>query len=275
MSLMDQTLDFATSLDESRKFIRKVTRDNKKLATEAIEELESIVSFLSPITANPHRLLKFMFACNAAIVGIQATSFFYPITTLHDAPWDIFCHTDKADKFVDDYTASSGAEVVELVTSENGNSVMHLRRPVNGSKETCKIRIFVSDAAPIQSALDMKASYEQSIITPTCALCFWPKLMERRAYRSFSGNKGISEYPKGKTFYEIKLEDLKATRPRKTVEEPSVYSGITSRVESVVFENVASLNTSSFARNMEEMRRIMFAVHNSSTRYLGSTGNMV
>ncbi len=274
MSQMDDTIGIDASLRESRDFIKKITKGNRALTTEATDELENIEAILAPITSNPRHLAQLMMKCNAIISGPQATSFFYPICEFNSCPWDIFCNTKHSQHFIDGYKSSSGSEVIEDIQTDEGIRVVHLRRSLNGMSDSCKIRIFVHNKHPFESVLEMRNSYEQSMITAVGAVCFWPRLQEYKLYRVFDSNPGIKDYPKGNSFYESSIKTGKKTSLRKPMDSPSIYSGIEKRIESVIFKNTCKLDRERYLQNVDVLKSIVYCISNQSTRYLGTTSGM-
>lgn len=101
--------------------------------------------------------------------------------------------------------------MIEDITNDNKNRVVHMRKNINGSDMPCSIRVFASTKSPMEAILALKYSYEHTAISHPCAIFFWPKLQQRRLYRVFENNPGLSQYPKGKTVYQMKLSPGKKT----------------------------------------------------------------
>lgn len=274
MSQMDQCIGINASLKESRDFIKSVTKGNRALASDAIDEIENVESILSPITSNPRRLVQLMMRHDAIIVGPQATSFFYPICDFDGCPWDMFCHVKESDRFVDGYKSSSGADAIEDVCTKDGIRVVHMRRSLSGSTNPCKIRIFISPKHPVESVLEMKNTYEQSFISCVGAVCLWPRLQSHRLYRTFCANPGIKDYPRGSTYYESSIRIGKKTSLKKPMETPSVYVGLDKRADSLIFKNTCGLDREQYYKKVGELQSIVYCAFNNSTRYLGTIGNM-
>lgn len=274
LSIMDSTLSRDASLSDSRKFIKNIARRDPHLMADSIDEIENIKSLLSPITQNPQVLVNVMAKTGAVVAGPQATSFFYPICDLTDAPWDIFCHSDSAEEFIRGYKQSSTAEVVEDVHADDGMRVVHMRKSIPAYPTPANIRIFVSNLRPFQSVLQLKNSYEQTVITAAGAVCFWPRLAARGMFRVFESNVGTSCYPRGKTFYRVELNPLKRTRLRKPMEKTEIYTGLESRVESVMFKNICDVDFEDYSLMADILENIVWAVSTSSTRYLGDIAYM-
>jgi hypothetical protein len=274
MSLMEEKLGDSASLSESRRFITNLGKRDSVLASSVLEEIESIRSVVSPITQNIDALTKLMVRTGAVLGGLQATSFFYPLCDLTGAPWDIFCHTDTADDFITNYIQSSGSEIVEDVSADNLKRVVHLRRSVPGCSSPVNVRVFVCNSHPISSVMDLRNTYEHTVISAAGAIHFWPRLTSKRIYRVFDSNLGTSAYPRGKTFYEITSDPLHRTRPRKQMEVPEIFSGLESRVESVIFKNVCNVPNTEYCALIDSLEGIVYSVFNSSTKYLGHTGDM-
>jgi len=249
--------------------------NNSALATETINEIENLHSLLTPITANTSALIKLMARYNVILGGPQATSFFYPVCEFTDCPWDLFCDTKYVDKFITSYKSSSGSDLIEDVDNgDMGCRVTHMRRSINGSKSSCSIRILSSSRDPMEMILGLKASYEQSAVTHSYAIFFWPKLQQRGLYRLFNDNDGLSIFPKGKTFYQTRVSPGRKTSLKNPTTQPSVYSGIEDRIETVVFQNTEGLDSEEYEKSVSNMKGIVYAVHNSSTRFLGYTRGM-
>lgn len=273
-SVMESQLPKDASLIESRKFARHVTKKDKHLMNAVIDEIENLSSLMSPIAQNPDVLVRIMARTGAVLGGAQATSFFYPICDWTDVPWDIFCHSSTADDFIQSYKQSSIPEVIEDVRSDDGMRVVHMRRSIPDCSTPVNIRIFVSNMRPLESILQLRNSYEQSVISAVDAICFWPKLVSQKMYRVFESNVGTSLYPRGKTFYEMKLDPIKKTRLRKPMQTTEIYTGLESRVENVVFRNRCDINPDHYSRLINVHKNIVWAVSNSSTKYLGNIADM-
>lgn len=276
MSQLDTNLSRNASLYESKKFIQHLAGRNTILTSESIDELESLESFLSPITANPQALISAMMRLGAVIGGPQATSFFYPICEITDCPWDIFCPQETAEEFLRIYQSSSLAESVEQVglNSKGRPYVVHFRKPINGMPKPCGIRVYVSNKHPMDSILSLKNSFEQTAVSASVAICFWPKLQSSGLYRTFESNSGLTQYPKGKTFYQLTVSPGKKTSLKQSMNIPSIYNGTNTRVETVVFKNTCSINNEIYSSSIKDIQNIVYCVFNSSSRYLGTTAGM-
>ena len=274
LSAVETTLSIDASLKDSRKFIQNIAKRDPGLMIDAIDEIESIKSILYPIAQNPEVLVDIMSRTGAVLAGPQATSFFYPLCDWGDAPWDIFCHSSTADDFIVGYRQSSTAEQVEDVNTDDGRRVVHMRKSIAGFATPANIRILVSDTHPLASVLQMKNSYEQSVVTAAGAICFWPKLTSRGMFRVFEDNIGTSCYPRGKTFYTVTLKELKKIKLRKPMGKPEVYIGTDSRIESVIFKNVSNVDHDEHMSAVDMLENIVWAACTNSTRYLGTIGSM-
>jgi len=274
MSLMNDSLSFEASLHESRKFIKQTVGKNSILRSQAMEELESIEAILSPITTNPSTLVTAMIRCGAMIGGPNATSFFYPICEMTGCPWYIFCHKEKADTFVNTYRNSSGADFIEDTGISKDSRVVHFRKSNNGMEKACNVSIYISERDPLESILNLKNSYDQTAISGVGAICFWPKLQSNGMYRVFDSNTGLMDYPKGNTFHQTIISPGKRAIMKKSLTTPSIYSGVSSREEIVVFKNVSNIDNVIFSHKLKELQNIVYSVFNSSSKYLGHTADM-
>lgn len=275
LSVVEDTLPRNASLEESRRCIQNIAKRDPNLMRDSINEIENLRSILSPVTQNPHVLVNLMAKTGAMLAGPQATSFFYPICDMTDAPWDFFCYSSTSEEFICGYKNSSTVEVVEDVHTEDGVRVVHMRKSIPGFSQPANVRIFVSNIRPLESVLGLKNSYEQTIICAAGAICFWPKLISQGAYRVFDLNPGTSLYPKGKTFYELRLSTMRKTRLRKPMKKINVYTGIESRVESVMFRNTCDVDQEEYTLIADILQHLVYAVSDSSTRYLGNTARMI
>jgi hypothetical protein len=274
MSVMESNLPMNASLSDSIKFVRRLTKRDTALGNSTIDELEDPRTILSPISSNVSVLITLMARTGAMVGGVQATSFFYPMCEVTDAPWDIYCHCDTADEFLTGYKQSSGCETVDDVRSDDGFRVVHMRRSVSGFRTPANIRILISHLQPMSSILNLKNSYEQTAICAAGAICFWPKLLSRNMYRTFDSNTGVAAYPRGTTFYEVKLNPIRKTHMKRPMQSTEIYTGLDSRVESVLFKNICNVSSRFYNDSIQHLEGIVYAVFNSSTRYIGTTAHM-
>ena len=274
MSLMDTSLSTTASLSESRKFILGQTKRDKVLGNQAIDEIENLKNILIPIAHNASSLVNLMAKTGAILSGPQATSFFYPICNEVEAPWDIFCHSSTAEDLIRGYMQSCSPELVEDSRTDNNMRVVHMRKSVPGYGSPANIRVYVSNSDPMASILSLKNTYEQTAVSAVGAVCFWPKLMSRGAYRTLDSNVGKSLYPKGRTFYEVRLSKMKKIRLRKEMDSPEVIVGLGQSVESVIFKNTSNIPDEDYSTLTEAFKNVVYAVFNSSTKYIGSTSGM-
>lgn len=261
-------------LDESRRYIRKLTGTNNKLESEAIEQLQDPSMHLSPIAPDPIALLKLMSKYKVALGGIQATAFFYQICDITSAPWDFFCHNATGDEFIQGFLQITLCKTLEDLRGSDGNRVVYLRKSINGLLNPANIRIYISDAQPMSSILNLKLSYEQACLFASGAIFFWPKLQQKGLYREFESNNGLKAYPKGKTIQKIEIDSLRKTSLKKPLQSPFIHTGIVDRVESVIFSNSNQISKSETQKEVKMLQNIVYAVFNSSTKYLDSTCNM-
>lgn len=272
-SVIDTELPEDASMSTAKDFVRKLTGTNKALRDLSIKELESLPVYLSHVLSNTSAFINLMLKCKAVLGGPQATSYFYPICGPTECPWDFYCHAKFGDAFVDGFRQMSGADMIEDV-KHGSVRLVHFRNSVNGMRDTSKIRIYISDEEPLASIFNLRSSYEQSFLSASTAVCFWPKLQSRDVYRVFESNSGQKAYPVGKTFYSIQLKSLRQTSTKRPLQAPAVYTGLETRVEYVPLDNNSKCDSRLFAKEISAMENIMYAVFNDSTRYLGSTGNM-
>lgn len=274
MSVMETSIPENASLSESIKFVKQITAKDGILRSQVIEELESIATHVSPITSNPRALVLAMSRCGAMIGGVQATSFFYPICQVPDCPYVIFCHNDTADDFINIYRSTSGADMIEDLGNVKTNRAVHFRKSINGMKKPASIIIYASNKHPLESILSLKNSYEQTAISAVGAICFWPVLQSKKLYRVFDLNPGLIEYPKGNVFYQIIISPGKKAVTKKPMTSPSVYNGISTREEIVVFKNIYSIDNVIYKQKLTELQNIVYCVFNASSKYLGHTAGM-
>ena len=273
-SQLDLEMPEAT-LAESRKYIKKITSPNHKLEMDSIEKLHDPNVHLSPLAPDTNVLLKHMSKYKAVLGGIQATAFFYPVCGITGAPWDFFCDAKKADEFINRFPQVTNAELLEDLCGDSGHRVAYFRKNVSGFDSVINIRVFVSESQPIASILDLKCSYEQACISICGAVFFWPKLQQRGLYRSFDSNIGLTQYPRGKSIHSIHTGSMKKTTLKRPSEFPSVYTGIVERVEAIVFSSKSKSVQGEMDKEVRNLQEIVYAVHNTSTRYLGTVGDMV
>lgn len=275
-SQLDIDLDDNASLAESRDRIRKLTRNNNALESESIDQLQSIRSVLAPVCASVNSLIKSMFKYKVALGGIQATSFFYPLCTFSEAPWDFFCSdkNDMGDKFVDDLIKFSGLDLIEDLKSDTKQRVVYFRGAVDGTGQPINVRVFISDTDPMQSILSYEMSYQQTYISVVAAVCFWPRLNKQNYYRVFKSNLSQREYPTGKTVTTIDMKKMSRTTVKNPKSAPSIYMGVLDRVEVIVFKNELKLDKNVFNKQASKIRSMVYAVSEHSTKYLGDTSGM-
>ena len=274
MSQMESDLPGNASLSQARKYIRKKVGENKNLIKDTIDELENLETYLSAVTPNPRSLIKSMMDNNIFLGGSQATSLFYPISEVYSSPWNFFGYSFNIDRFITEYVGSSMADVVESTSLPNGNKVVHLRRNLPSSENVCTIRVFGSNLHPIYCILNLKFSYEHTVISATSAVCFWRRLMQMKCFREFEANSGLMDFPKGNTFYEIKITPGKPTSLRTQMESTSIYTVSDKKLECIIFKNTCNLDNRKYIENLRMMQNIVYAVSNDSCRYLGNIAGM-
>lgn len=275
-SQLENDLDVYASLHDSRDRIRKLTFNNSMLEKQSIDELHNPLSILSPVAMNPSHLIKSMFANGVLLGGVQATSFFYPLCQFSDAPWDFFCsNKDGADEsFINSLTESGVLEHIEEVNASNGVRVMYYRRTMNGVEQPINIRVYICEDNPLQCILSQTMSYQQSYISAVGAVCFWPRLNRKRLCRQFDTNASRLSFPSGKTKCKINIKRMSVAVPKKTSDTPSIYTGHDDRIEIVTFKNVCNLDKKLFEKQVHSMQSIVYAVSNTSTKYLGDISEM-
>jgi hypothetical protein len=275
-SQLDVDLGENASLAESRDRIRKLTKNNNILEYKSIDQLQSIRAVLAPVCVNVDSLIKSMFRYKVALGGIQATSFFYPLCTFSQSPWDFFCSNknDMGDKFVTDLIQFSGLDLIEDLKSDTKERVVYFRGTVNGTDEPINVRVYISDTDPMQSVLNYEMSYQQTFVSPVAAVCFWPRLNRKSYYRVFKSNSSQREYPTGKTVVTVNMRKMSRTTVKNPQSTPSIYTGVLDRVEVVVFKNELKLDKNVFNKQASKIQSIVYAVSEHSTKYLGDTSGM-
>lgn len=264
------------SLIESRDRIRRLTKNNTALESESIDQLQSIRNIVAPVCPNGDALIKSMFRNKVVLGGVQATSFFYPMCTFTQAPWDFFCPSKggMGDDFVNGLVQFSGLDVLEDLTSGDGTRVVYLRGSVNGTTEPINVRVYISSENPIQCVFNYEMSYQQTFISPVAAVCFWPRLNKKGYYRVFKSNTSQHEFPRGKTVFTVNIKKMSKTHPKVVQTTPSIYNGISDRIEAVIFKNELKLDKVIYKAEASKIESIVYAVSQDSTRYLGSTSGM-
>jgi hypothetical protein len=274
-SQLEDVLDPDAGLSESYQKIMRLTTHDSKLAKDSIDTLYDPVEILKPVSANPEAFLKAMFMHKVLLSGIQATSYFYPLCELEDAPWDFFC-CNKYDPsvFVMKITQFSAVDVVEEVSADNGVRVLYLRRNMNGKKRPINIRIYISDDEPLHSVLSQPMSYQQSFVSAVGAVCFWPRLNKKRVFRRFDKNNSRMTFPIGRTSLTINMQKMSRTTPKNPSPTASIYTGADKRIEDVIFKNKCSVDNILFDIEARKIKTIVYAVSEKSTKYLGDLGDM-
>lgn len=169
---------------------------------------------------------------------------------------------------------SSSAEIVEDVHTCDSMRVVHMRKSMQSYPTPANIRIFVSNTRPFESVLQLKNTYEQTVVTAAGAICFWPKLVSRGIFRAFDSNPGTSYCPKGRTFCNVSMNPIKRNRLRKPMESTEIYTGLISRVESIIFKNTCDIGRDDYSFMIDILENIVWAVSTHSTRYVGDIAGM-
>lgn len=275
-SQLELDLNADASLNDSRERIRRLTVNNSTLERQSIDELHNPLTIFAPIVTEPSSLIKSMFTNNVVLGGVQATSFFYPLCEFSDAPWDFFCcnNDGQSESFLAQLIQSSGLDLIEQVTADNGNKVAYLRRSMNGSDQPINVRVYASNEHPIQLILSQPVSYQQSYISAVGAVCFWPRLNRKRLCRQFTSNVSKMTFPSGKSKYTINIKKMSNTALKNPSNVPSIYTGADNRIEIVTFNNVCKLDKGLFKKEVEAMTNVVYAVSDKSTKYLGNIAGM-
>lgn len=266
------------SLKDSKEHVMRLCKNNASLATETIGMLESPTAYFAPICRDPVALLRLMLSCNVVLGGPQATSIFYPICKLANHPWDFFCGIQDGDpeSFNNRIREVFGDNLsfVEAVDADSTEKVVHYRTYIIGTSTPVNIRIFISAERTMDAILDLRHSYSQSFISATGAICFWPHLTANKQYRTFDGNQGLSKYPVGRTKTTSTLVSMTCVRPKSRSSEAVIYSGLNRKLEYIMFSNQYNVREEPFNDSKVTLTGIVYAVGNSSTRFLGSIGGM-
>jgi hypothetical protein len=274
-SQLEDILEPDAALYQSFEKILRLTAHDKNLTKEAIDTLYDPVEIFKPVSANPEAFLRSMFVHGVVLSGIQATSFFYPLCEFEDAPWDFFCSNRyDSDGFVTEISQSSGIDVIEEITADNGTRVVYFRRNMNGKSKPINIRIYISDDEPLHSVMSQPMSYQQSFVSATAAVCFWPRLNKKRLYRRFDHNKSRLVFPSGRTSLSINMQKMSRTTPKNPSSTPSIYSKLDKRTETIIFKNKCGVDKMMFSKEARKIENIIYAVSEKSTKYLGDTGDM-
>lgn len=265
------------NLREARKIARRESGRDSKLADEVLAELQSPIAAFSKLTAVPESLLKLMLETNTYLGGIQATSYHYAVCGVLDAPWDFFCSTRHGDPatFAAQLQVLTLSSKVEHMHSVEGDFDVYIfRKSLNGTHDPITMRVFVSEDHPLASILDMKTTYQQSAISATGTVCFWPDLLsvKPREYRIFEGNQGLNKYPTCKSKFKNRhTKIIPAATPLHG--NKRIYSGV-SKTDNVMFENATNMNQALFNTRQRELVSMVYAACANSTKYLGHMGDM-
>jgi hypothetical protein len=264
------------SLQQSRDYINRTPGIPREVRVGAIQELHSPLQIFCLITANAKSLLIAMHKYSVILGGPQATAFFYPICGPTDVPWDFYCDSRKCDpqNFIDLLQQLTMYDLIEDISSDDGHRVVHFRGHASGISEAMTIRVFVSPYDTISRILNLKSSYSQSFASSTVAVCFWPKLNAAGHYRAFNNNDGLADYPVGKGVFNAAVNGLTLVKPKNPSHQPTILPIHDKRSELHVFKNLVGVNPSDYDRCVEQVTHSYYAIFNTSTRYLGSVGNM-
>lgn len=260
-------------LDEFKERVRRATKGDKELEEKVMDTTRDPRVLLSNLCLDTSALVSLMVRCGAVIAGPQATSCMYNICSLYSWPWDIFCNNSKSDYFIDHFIAISGSTVFEDISSKTGHRVVFMRRPISGYTKDCIIRIFSGPKRPMECVLDMSTSYEQSVITPVGAVCFWPELNKARKFRVFLKNKGFREFPIGKSVCQFEVQMRDKVYDDSESRQPQIISGL-SKTNTIIFKNTCNIDAKLYDSMVDELRRIIYCTHKLSTRYLGHISGM-
>lgn len=275
MSEIDARLPPDASLKQSMEAVMKLTEGNPRLRDMSLKQIISLDQYLGSVSTDPMSFIDSMFKCRAILAGPQATSYMYPICEIDGYPWDFFCPSVSFRNFVDSYKSDPKSVLLEEVGVDGHLRVAYFSRLVSDTMGSCIVRIFEVKRDPIETVLELKNTYEQSFISPVCAFCFWPRLHSLKSYRELSHNAGLQGYVRCGIKFKSQITNMKLTRLRKPMEQPLVVSTSSKRAEAVFFENEYGLNRIMFQEQGDNMRNMMYAIYNNSTRYLGTVGNML
>jgi hypothetical protein len=265
------------NLRDARKIARRESGKDSKLADEVLAELENPAMIFSKLTTVPESLLKLMFETNTYLGGLQATSYHYAICGVLDSPWDFFCSPQHGDPI----TFAAQLEILTLSTKiEHMQSVKGLfdvyifRKSFNGTHDPITMRVFVCNDHPLGAILDMKTTYQQSVVSAVGAVCFWPDLLssKSRQYLIFEGNQGLNKYPTCKAKFKNRHTKV-VPAPVPLHNNKRIYTGL-SKTDNVMFSNVAQVDHTLFKKRQDEMTSMVYAVCSNSTKYLGHMGDM-
>jgi len=247
------------SLDQAREFISQTCKTDTKLARDSIQSLESPSIFFGVLCPDSKTLLKLMYKCNTVLGGIQATAFFFPIAQVMTAPWDFYCSPvdGNPDEFISRFGQISMFDMLEDISSDTAERVVYYRGNANGTSAPINVRIFVSLKSTIESILELKFSYQQSVISAIGGICFWPRLGKHRQFRAFPSNLGQSCYPKGNTICRTHISNLRKVEARVTLNIPSVYTGYDNKIGIIIFDNETKIPKDDFAAGVSEMLNIV------------------
>ncbi|HAA5926480.1 TPA_asm: hypothetical protein GFY42_15260 [Listeria monocytogenes] len=275
MSAIDTGLPPDASLQQSMEAVIRLTEGNAKLRDISLKQITSLDQYLGSVSTHPKAFIESMFKCGAMLVGPQATSYMYPICDIENYPWDFFCPSSTFCDFVDFYKSDPKSVLLEELGVDGHLRVAYFSKYINTIIGSCNVRMFEIKGNPIAKVLELKNTYEQSFISPVCAFCFWPRLHKLTSYRELSCNPGLKGYVRCGITLKTQIVKMKQTRLRKPMEEPLIVSTSSKRAEVVFFENEYGLDRILFQEQGYDMKNMMYAIYNNSTRYLGTVGNML
>lgn len=263
------------SIENTRDFTTRIYVENNT-DNQATKLLEDPIVFFAVLCRDSRVLLKAMYDCNAVLGGFQATSFFFPVVTAISAPWDFYCSNANGDpsEFILRVDEITGFDMIEDKSFVTGERTVHYRGNFTDLDEMLDIRIFISNRSAMEMILDLESSLEQSAITATVGICFWPRLTTQRQYKVFEYNGGHDDYPIASMIARPKITNMNRVRRKSSYDEPVIYGALDKKMRIEVFDNEIDISQESYDFSLACMTGIVYAVYNSSTRYLGTVGAM-
>lgn len=261
------------SLDEATNIVDNICIGNEILRNDVTKILQYPSGFFDLITSDSKSLLQLMYRTNAILGGIQATAFLFFADYINGAPWDFYCSlTDGSpDKFVASFETITTFKHIEYKYHDTGHTIIYYRSYAND----VNARIFIGPKTCMESILDLKYSYEQTAISAVAAISFWPRLNKLNQFLLFKSNPGHSSYLHSNITYIYSITDMRKVRRMNSLTQPSMYSVEDDKAYVVIFDNKISVNQRQYAKTVNSIRGLIYCVFNSSTRYLGTVGNMV
>lgn len=275
---IDQTLriikEYKTdmSLSEATSIVDDICIGNENLRNNVTKILQHPSGFFDLITSDSKSLLQLMYRTNTILGGIQATAFLFFVDYVDGAPWDFYCSSidGNPDKFVANFEAITIFTHIEYKYHDTGHTIIYYR----SDTKSINARIFIGPKKCMESILDLKYSYEQTGISAVAAISFWPKLNKLNQFLLFKSNPGHSSYSHGNIVYTYDLHDMRRVRRTSSLIQPSIYSVEDDKVCVVIFDNKICVSQRRYTQTVNSIRGLLYSVFNSSTKYLGTVGNM-